>query len=336
MKRFLLLILFFQASLTAGIPVQDKYLGPTEQLVKRESWNTIQKNLNKIKIPNDLIPFFDTIASNENWGHIGYHGATQDYRIYQDIIRLTVEEILGIPIRKDFQFLRIPGDSDLNLNSMDEFINYWGEDDIDNKTKLRSKQLISLNYGIYSNFDHKGSCSISLFVKDKSKSELDYAKQLNPLFENLGISTGALKELFRIAHKRLDGDGGILLRLSESSHLGDPRGEAYNFADEQSYPCKRGGYRWGSHLISKEFEHIMSKRYITHDVKIAPQLRLLVNNANTLNPYSSLSVERWDLYDTNTLETYEAEMRDYISNLKYSSFKVEKYKDKLMKIWSED
>jgi hypothetical protein len=116
MKRFLLLILFFQASLTAGIPVQDKYLGPTEQLVKRESWNTIQKNLNKIKIPNDLIPFFDTIASNENWGHIGYHGATQDYRIYQDIIRLTVEEILGIPIRKDFQFLRIPGDSDLNLN----------------------------------------------------------------------------------------------------------------------------------------------------------------------------------------------------------------------------
>ncbi len=333
MLRALFFAVFVHASIFAGIPVQETYLSPTEQLIKRESWKKIEKELKKIKIPMDLIPFFNQIAEREEWGHIGYHGATQDFRIYQDIIRITLEEVLGIYVRDDFEFFRIPGDAELDLNSMDEFIDYWGKR-IDNKHRLRAKQLLALNYSIYSNFDHKGSSSISLFVKDKSKSELDYAKMLHPLYQDLGMPTAALKELFKIAHTWLDGEVGILIRVWESSHNFDTQGEAYNFADDQCYPCERGGYRYGKHLISLEFERIMSDEYVSHDVKIAPQLRLLLNNKHTLNPFSSLHVERFDFYDSETIRSYEGELREYIRSLEFNPELVENYRNYLLEIWS--
>lgn len=336
MRKFLLLAaIFFNLCLNAGIPVKETYYGPTEQLIKRESWKKIEKELLSIKIPRKLFPYFNQIANEEDWGHIGYHGATQDFRVYQDIIRLTIEEIVGIPIRSDFQFLRVPGDKDLNLNTMDAFREHWGNK-IDNKSDLRAKQLLSMNYAIYSNFDQKGSCSVALFVKDKSKSDINYSKQLRPFYQALGISTSALDQLFKIAHKHLDGDGGILLRLLENSHLSDSKGEAYNFADIQSYPCRRGGYPWSKSLISTEFDKIMSNAYVSRKASIAPQLRLLLNNQYTLNPFSHLSVERWDLYDAETIQLYEEELRSFIRDLEFDSAKVEKYRETLLQNWSED
>jgi len=332
MRRFIFLFLFLHSTVTAGIPLQEEYYGPTEQLIKRESWKEIEKQLLKIKIPKSMFPLFDSIATQEDWGHIGYHGATQDYRIYQDIIRFTVEEVLGIPVREDFHFMRIPGDSDLNLDSVEQFYDYWG-DDIDNKTKKRAKQLLALNYGIYSNFDRKGSCSIHLFRKDMSKTEIDYCKYLAPFYKDLGLSSSALKKLFKIAHKRLKGDSGILLRLSENSHFYDPYDEAYNYADMQCYPAKRGGYLHGSRLISEEFECIMSDQYVDQKATVAPQLRILINNKYTLNPFSHLSIYRWDLIDPTNIVKYESEMREYIRSLKRDHSKVEDYREKLMDLW---
>src|SRR5262245_23203487 len=169
MKKLILLFLLLNTTIFAGIPMTEKFIGPTESLVKRESWDRIKRKLLDMKISPELFPFFDSIAETEHWGHIGYHGSNQGFRIYQDIIKFTLEEIMGIQIRNNFHFLRVPGDPDLNLNSIDEFAIHW--DGIDEKNDLRPKQLISLNFGIYSNFDEKGSCSVNFFVKDKSKNE---------------------------------------------------------------------------------------------------------------------------------------------------------------------
>ncbi|MGA8163497.1 MAG: hypothetical protein WB791_00540 [Waddliaceae bacterium] len=50
-------------------------------------------------------------------------------------------------------------------------------------------------------------------------------------------------------------------------------------------------------------------------MKIAPQLRLLLNNRYTLNPYSHLVVNRWDFYDPEKIVPCENEMREFIRNL---------------------
>jgi hypothetical protein len=332
MNNYLLILaLLFQSMLGAGTLIHDKFKGPTEQLVKRESWEIIEKKLTQMQIPTKLYSYFNNISRQENWGHIGYHGANQEYRIYQDIIRFIVEEVLDIPIPKHFHFLRIPGDSDLNLNSIQEFNEFWGK--MDNRDHVRAKQLLSLNYGIYSNYDVRGSCSLNLFVKDKGR-EISFSEQLIPFFHALGLPLNAIEKLFNIAGRKLKSKGGILLQLFDNSHLSKLSTEAYNFADEQCYPSIRGGYRYDYENLSTHFERIMSDLYIDHKLDISPQLRLLINNRYTLNPFSHLEIQRWDFYDDTTISSYEAEMRNSIRLLNYNALKAQKYKQKLLEIWN--
>lgn len=328
-----LFVLFFSLSaLFAGISTELEYHGPTEQLIKRDGWNKIYKNLKEMKIPLELIPFFDEIATHEDWGHIGYHGANQEFRIYQDIIRFTVEEILNIPIRDNFHFFRIPGDPELNLNTMKAFIAKWGKN-IDNKTIARAKQLLSLNYSIYSNHDRSGSSSLYLFVKDRSKTDINYKKMLEPFFKSLGISTKNIKPLFAKAHEFLDSEGGILFRLEEISHLTHPKKIAYEFLDQQGYPCKAGGYKYGSYPISNHFERMMNELYVEKELDISPQLRLLMNNKYTLNPYSYLNIYRWDLYESEIIEAYETALRSMIREMQSDALKTTIFRAHLLKLW---
>lgn len=331
MYLLILAVIFFHSTVFGGIPITGEFHRPTEVLIKRETWERIKRKLHDMKVPTELFPFFDSIAEIEDWGHIGYHGANQGYRIYQDVIRFTVEEILEIPVRKNFHFLRFPGDPDLNLNSMEEFVEYWSK--IDNKNELRSKQLLSLNFGIYSNFDEKGSCSLYLFVRDKSKTHIDYPRQLAPFFKELGISVEELQHLFAIGRKWFDEEGGIMLQLSEFSHISDLNNEAYNFADTHGYPAKRGGHRYGEYPLSNHFERMETDLYLEHKLDIAPQLRLLINNRYTLNPYSYLAIRRWDLYEPEVVASYEEEMREYIRHLTCDKVKVKAYKKFLLDEW---
>ncbi len=332
-KKFLIIfLLLISIGLNGGIPTNVDYHGPTEQLIKRESWARIQKKLGKLKIPGELFPFFNSIAALEEWGHIGYHGSNQKFRIYQDIIRFTVEEILGIPVREDFHFMRIPGDADLNLRDREEFVTYWGSK-VDNRHEVRAKQLLSLNFGIYSNFNVKGSCSVNFFVHDFSINKKDYVKLLAPFYKKLGISPSALNRLYGIAKKWLDNDEGILLQISENSHLTHPNQEAFNFADQVCYPSRLGGILCENGNISNHYERICTDKYVNHEVDVAPQLRMILSNQLSLNPFSHLIVRRWDLYDQTTVSNYEAEMRDCIRHLYYDNVSVQDYRDNLLKIW---
>ena len=331
-KLFLPFFTSLSIFLHGGISTELEYHGPTEQLIKRESWERIQNKLKKMKIPAELIPFFNSIAAQENWGHIGYHGTNQKFRIFQDIIRFTLEEIVAIPIRDDFHFLRIPGDIELNLNNREEFIAYWGKK-TDNYNEVRAKQLLSMNFSIYSNFEHQGSCSLNFFVHDFSISKKDYVKILTPFYKQLGIKSSELNVLFNIAKKWLDGEEGIILQISENSHLIDPKKEAFNFADQLCYPSKRGGVLYGCDAFSNQYLEIFNERYLNAEADIAPQLRLILSNKITLNPFLHLIVRRWDLYDEETVRNYESEMRNYIRGLAYDEALVNYYRNTLFKLW---
>jgi hypothetical protein len=338
MKNFVtLLILIFNLNLLqAGIPTSTvEYYGPTEMLLARESKEKIQSFLLKQKVSNDLMPFLDSISAEETWGHIGYHGANHNFRFYQDVIKFTIEEILAIPIREDFHFLRVPGDPDLNLHSINKFMDFWGEGQIDNRDEMRTKQLLSLNYSIYSNFEIPGCCSASLFARDASALHVDYVKELEPFYDNLGINTKKLQRLKALFEERLTDSSGILLQISEGSHLHHSNQEAYNFADKQCYPSIRGGYRYDNNLISVHYQIAMTFDYVNKSANISDQLRLLLNTRHTLNPYSDLKIKRWDLQDPKKIQAYENLMRDMIRNFKFDRKKVANYRQLLMRKWKQ-
>lgn len=341
MKKILSIVFYLQAlsivpSSHAGIPMSSiKYCGPTEMLIARESKKTINFYLSTQNVTYDLILFLDSIAAQETWGHIGYHGAAHEFRFYQDVIKFTIEEILAIPIRNDFHFIRIPGDPDLNLNSVKEFMLYWGEEKIDNKNDARSKQLLSMNYSVYSNFQKKGSCSASLFARNTSKTAVDYVKELEPFYESLGIDPENINKLMNVYKSIIKNKRGILLQISENSHLHDPRHEAYNFTDKQCYPAQKGGYLYDNHLISVHLKTIMTKDYTKKNANISDQQRLLINNRYTLNPHSNLKIKRWELEDKKMLNNYESKMREMIRNFPFDPDKVMKYHELLMKQWNK-
>ncbi|MBA3284403.1 MAG: hypothetical protein H0U27_05005 [Nitrosopumilus sp.] len=328
MKKILTYIfLSLNLTLQAGIPVTKTYFGPTESLIARESWEEIKSSLVALRVPTQMIPLFNKIAESEDWGHIGYHGSTQGFRFFQDVIKFSIEEILAIKIKKDFHFLRIPGDSDLNLNSMNDFVKYWGEDNVNNRDSVRAKQLLSLNFGIFSNFNTTNSCSACLFAKDKSVTSIDYVKELIPFYKKIGIkdNEAALKKLHKIFTKCMKSERGILLQFSENSHLSSLTNEAYNFSDKLCYPAVKGGYRYDEKLISAHFQKAMSEAYINHAANISDQIRLLINTRYTLNPFSHFTIKRWDGEDATTVASYEKEMRQCIRSLTYDSGKMVNY-----------
>ena len=57
------------------------------------------------------LPYILEIAAAETEQTFGYHGASQEVRIFQDALKVIYEEKLGIKLPDDFYFLRIPGDS---------------------------------------------------------------------------------------------------------------------------------------------------------------------------------------------------------------------------------
>jgi hypothetical protein len=67
------------------------------------------------------------IAENETEEtFFGYHGMSQNTRLFQDILNAVFEEVLQVTIPKDFYFLRIPGEAAWNFeNGKATFLDYF-------------------------------------------------------------------------------------------------------------------------------------------------------------------------------------------------------------------
>lgn len=332
MLKFLAVIILMSSQLLAGIDLYSEYRSPTSQLLKREKLSTIEKAVLELGIKQELFPYFHLIGKKETWGHLGYHGAEQGYRIYQDIIKEVVQNILEIPVKDDFHFLRVPADQELNLNTIDEFCDFWGNE-LDNRSNTRGKQLLSLNFSVWSNFDNPGSFSLGLFVNNLSKSDVPYQAALTPLFLKLGIDPNEISPLFEVGDRHLKGSGGILLQISENSHLVERTAEAYCFADTQAYSCIKKGFPSGRYPWSHHLMRIMSDDYVSKKIDPAPQFRLLINNRYTLNPFSYYTIRRYDLHPTKIIAAYKTELKEKIRKLSFNQEMRDSFRSELIRLW---
>lgn len=81
--------------------------------------------------------FFQKVVENEKSGNVlGYHASTQNFRIFQDILRAVFEEIFEYSLPEDFYFLRVPGHEDFDfpegkLSFFEQFGRDLGEETLD-------------------------------------------------------------------------------------------------------------------------------------------------------------------------------------------------------------
>lgn len=337
MIRFVLfsLILFCHSTLFATpaltnfeMPIRSKpeYESPTKRFVGYHNYELILQTLKTHGLSLEHRNFFEHIIPHEELGFFGYHSSTQGFRIYQDVIRMIIEEICEIPIKKDFHFLRTPGKALLNRPNAQQFLKDYPVV-IDHLSDQR-EQLLSLNYSLFGNFNNFGECTIYWFTTNTSATTVGFQTQLNYLFDLLGIPTDTLPTLFSIGNSLMATDNAVLFQFFDFSHH-NAFEKHYNLVNLMCYNSHPGG-------MPNPMQRMISETYIgVHATPFPAQFRLVINNSHTLNPYSPLHIKRFERNPPEIVREYEIKLREAVKKLPFDKDKAMQYRKLLLDIWGQ-
>jgi len=338
-KIILLLCFIFYTSINAeqfirGFSISDKqfepFSPPTKRQLEYEIPSFVKGYINSNGAKSKQLEWWTNIIEQEERGVFGYHAAKQQYRIFQDIIKMIFIEVLELEIKKDFHFFRIPLDPILFENaSAADFLKIKPRPN-DGISPDRD-QILSMNYTLYGNSSNSSQCSVCYFLNNQSWFNIPYTKKLEFLFDELGMPIKEIPNLFKTGNPFVDYDTGVLYQFIDLSHQTPNYHNAYELVDRLAYPAvAAGGYDNQVQVnLSELFLSDRPNRFDNH----SGQLRLIMNTATTLNPYSSIAIRRYDRIDPAVIAKYESLLRQQIQKLPRSPEKVENYKQKLKAYW---
>lgn len=306
------------------MPIRSKpeYESPTRRFMGYHHYEEVLQALRTNGLSLEHRNFFEHIIPHEELGFFGYHSSTQGFRIYQDIIRMVLEEICEIPIKKNFHFLRIPGTPSLNCESAQQFLNDYPR--VSDNLPEQREQLLSMNYSLFGNFNNFGSCSVYYFTANRSAMTIGFQIQLKYLFELLEIPSDVLPGLFAIGDSLKD--NAVLFQFFDFSHY-NAFETHYSLVDQMCYNSYPGG-------PPNPLNKMISEIYIgTHPTPFPAQFRLVINNSLILNPYSPLYIKRFERNDPDLVREYETSLRAAIKQLPHDKIKTKQYRELLLGIW---
>lgn len=326
-------LLFIHTALQAApaipsmeLPVRQQiiYRHPSERFLDFHGKDLVLQTLRDKGLSLEHRNFFEHIVPHEEFGFFGYHSSTQAFRIYQDIIKGVIEEVCGLELKKDFHFLRIPGTPPLSRNSALHFLQSYPH--VNDNFPEQRDQLLSVNFTLFGNFNHFGECSVAYFTKNMSIASIGFQNALKLLFGLVGLPEDQIPSLFAIGQPLLTGDNAILFQFFDLSHH-HPYFEPYQFVNRMCYSCVPMG---APHPIGIP----MSEVFLGDSSQPFPaQMRLLINNTHTLNPYSPLTIKRYDRVDPKVVLEYEKQLRAAIQKLPYDQQKATAYREMLLSFW---
>lgn len=332
---FLILILFHSVILAEPAlpyfdmpaPPQHVYKAPTQRFVEFHNYDHILQALKRNGLSLLHRNFFEHVIPHEEIGFFGYHSSTQGFRIYQDIIRIVIEEICKIKIKKDFHFLRIPGNPLLSRQSASQFLeDYPNILDISGE---QQEQLLSMNYALFGNFLNFGSCSVYYFTKNHSATTVVFQNKLKNLFECVGLPIDKIPDLFLIGNPLTEANNAVLFQFFDFSHH-NAFLEPYQLVDRMCYPALSGGR-------PEKINQLMSTFYLGDAPQpFTNQFRIVINNSIILNPYSPLTIKRYERTDPQIVKEYETQLREEIKKLPYDESKAVEYRQELFSLWGAD
>lgn len=298
-----------------SFPVQASrdfaYRSATQRYVEYYDWQIISAGLRNQGVTLLHHNLFDRISDREEVGFIGYHGSTQSFRIYQDIIRLIIEEHCKILIRSDFHFFRIPGDPAYSYNNLLAY----------GLRPYDPNLFLCMNYAIYGNHINRGSSSYYYFTANSSANQVSYTQKIKWLFDKLKIDASCIDTLFSLGDLQIGFENGVIFQLFDASH-DDPEKPYYALADAMCLNLNS----------NNSFSNMVQG---THVSGFANQIRMLLNNKFTLNPYSCLIVKRYDKLPQHTVELYMTTLRNAVRNLQPSQEACDSYRAELLQLWKQ-
>lgn len=336
LKIYLFILLLFFQLIVDGEPaissfdmparLQPAYKHPTERFSEFYNYERILQSLRENGMSLEHRNFFEHIIPHEELGFFGYHSSTQGFRIFQDIIRVVLEEICNIEIKKDFHFLRVPGSPLLSRQNAEQFLRDYSQ--INDHVSEQKEQLLSMNYTLFGNFNRFGECSVYYFTKNRSASSVVFQTKLQDLFQSVGLPTEAISALFSIGNPLIDTNNAVLFQFFDFSHYNAFQ-EIYHLVDQMCYTALPMG-------IPQPINTKMSDLYLgNHPQQFTAQFRLVINNSLILNPFSALSIKRYERSDPEIVKEYEAQLRAAIKKLPHDPVKAKRYRQLLLNLWGQ-
>lgn len=190
-------------------------------------------------------------------------------------------------------------------------------------------RLLSLNYSLLGNANNSSSFTLGFFLGSLHNSDSESAIGfLTPLFEEIGLDTRALKEIFEEVEVRLQGQHwGCLYQFFDKSsdfkHL-----DAYGYV---SYP---GGIPYPS-LVPSDVVLGNVPLYAKGEARDDYlQLRLVMTKNGVLNPNGSFKMKFYDLLDPKTSSSLNQMIHRKVQEAVIEPAKLKKYQSLLKALWS--
>lgn len=300
--------------------VAQEFAGPSQRFLLATPFRKIKPVLKSYGMTESQMALARQLSAQEELGFFGYHGARREFLIFQDIIRNGLEEILDIPIRSDFHFMRIPGDPFLNVNSTKQFFALHPKGINDNLPRERL-QLLAMNLCLYSLYQEQWELSLHYFSKNTNVSRHDYEQVLIPFFIMLGVDPAYISHAFTIGESWLSRQSGVLMQFFDHSN--------YEFLDQHAYLAIKKGARYYPHYAISEMLMNLNQRKF-------PQFRLLLSNQFTLNPHCPLSIYRYTLTSDADFKSYQDELKRYFQSMPFDQSQKELYKAQLLSLWGKE
>lgn len=293
---------------------------PTTRFVSFHSYNDIKRVLNTYYLTDKDETLFKKLIKDENSSFIGYHASSTDFAIFQDIVRLSIEELMKISIPKDFHFFRNPLDSNLIYETADEFntaipIPLVGSDD---QGWIR-QHILSLNISLYQSYDAAWDLTPRYYLQNQTWTKPVYQNILEPFFEEIGLDPESVSKIYAKARSNLPRERGILYQFFIKD-------EDYTALNAYFYVAYSGGMPVPT--VTPTDVLFDYNRYTF------PQLRLVLNAKTSLNPFSQFIMRRYDNLTSKQRNNYETIIRQELQKLPVESSKLLNAKNKLLQSWN--
>lgn len=299
--------------------LQSEFVPPSERSMSALGISKIEEACSLRGINTDSKNLGYELTEKEKAGFLGYHGNNIEFLIYQDIIRMVIEEIIQLPVRDDFHFLSVPLDPTHNIQTKEQLAEVFLSEK--NPSLALADTTFPLNFSIWDNMNRQGLNSLENYEHNKSYKPLGYKRRLHWFFDRLGIKKGKIENLYKELSVEMNANIGVIVMFFDESQ------ESYQLSKKIAYPAYPNGFIAANRTVDEYFLDAFNSSF-PHEI------RLILNNHQTLNPASPLKMNRI-LPDWFTLEYKRSreKLRKSIKKLSYSKEKVESYKKELINAW---
>ncbi|MCI5051576.1 MAG: hypothetical protein MRY21_00385 [Simkaniaceae bacterium] len=305
----------------AGTADDAQTRSPTQRFIDAHSISRIMGVLRKFRAREADLELFDKMIANESEGFLGYQAGSSTVAMLQDMIKIFVRDILNIEVPDDFVFLRIPGDEAFCYDSATDFLAEMGGNipDLAWDTLPEVRQhLLSLNMNLYQSFDKEWDLTPRYYLENATWTRVNPWEIIKPLFAKVGVDGDTVEKLWTRALDLRSHERGYIIQFFDTS-------ENFEFSRELSYVSRSGGKP-----IPSQANHDV---LFDKDVSDFPQLRLVMGNESTLNPFSAIKMVRYDGMNNVERVRYESRLAALLGELDIDPTKAKAMRESLLELW---